>query len=96
MKKHYYYFDCPEQDKFFEYLDNLVDEGSISYDTDGTDIITIYELYLDDEEQRKMYKKIDDFNVIEDLDYSDVDDVMNEDMDDYRDEFDDNDEDYDF
>jgi hypothetical protein len=84
MKKFFYYLETKDEYLLFEKLESLQEEGEITYDVD--DDILIIEDLLDDEEL--FDKLVKNYDLIEDLDYSDeIDDDYDDFYDDYDDDF---------
>jgi len=72
MKTHLYYLETEDQDRLFDFLNEYVSDGYIDYSLDESNgIVSIENLLLEDDDD--MYNiLIDEYDLIEDIDYSEI------------------------
>jgi len=86
----YSYDECTNEEKLFEKLDELLNEGKVEYNTENQYTFKIKDLELSDDEIQEL---CDLFEEVEVFPYMEEDSSDFDDYDDY-DDFDDDDDDY--
>jgi hypothetical protein len=79
LTKYYSFDECRDDEKILEKLDALTEDRKIEYEFVESDIIKIKDLSLTDKENKELIKFLKENDVLEDHDYDEYDDDMDDD-----------------